>query len=161
VSFIIDTLYGKLGLTTDQQAVVNAALPSIKDALDVVDAHLDDINTIEQLLVVNQVPIKQLLADWAVVGPNISSSIVDGPVDLFGILGAYNDAKSTIAANPKNVQAITALFSKLMPVCYQLMADWPKIKPAVQVIVNASQQGGVTVGNVMDHFKNVDLGDGG
>src|ERR1700729_385188 len=130
-SFLISTLYSTLGLTVDEQTTVNAALPTISALLDVIDAHLADVTTAQRLLAANKAPIKKLLADVAVIGPNISASMVDGSVDLFATLGAYNDIKSVIAANPKNVAAATALFNDLLPVINQAITDWPKISPAV------------------------------
>jgi hypothetical protein len=153
MSFLIDTMYNVLGLTADEQATVNAALPSIKDLLDTLDAHLDDIKAVEQLLVVNKMPINQLLTDWGVIGPNISASISDGQVDLFDTMSAFNDAKSVIASNPKNVQAAEALYNKLVPAINQAVSDWPKISPAVQVIMVAAQRRNVA--SIMQKmFKN-------
>jgi hypothetical protein len=161
MSFLIDTLYGILGLTDAEKAEVNLTLPYVKNALDLVDAHLDDVKAIQQLLITNKKPIAQLLADWAVVGPNLSSATVDGPVDLFGTMGAYNDVKAVIAANPKNVAAITALYNKLLPVINGLIADWPKIKPAVTVIMGAAHRGNVSPGDVVAHLNAGDMRNGG
>jgi hypothetical protein len=161
MSFLIDTLYGMLGLTDAEKATVNQSLPAIQNALDLVDAHLDDVKAMQQLLVTNKKPIAQLLADWAVIGPNLSASCVDGNVDLFGTMGAYNDAKAVIAANPKNVAAVTAMYNKLLPVINGVIADWPKIKPAVTVIMGAAHRGNVSLGDVMDHFNSGDLRNGG
>lgn len=161
MSFLIDTLYGFLGLTEAEKAVVNSSLPSIKDLLDAVDAHLDDVNTLEQLLITNKKPLKQLLADWAVVGPNLSAACVDGSVDMFGTLGAYNDVKAIIAANPKNVQAATVLFNKLVPVINQAIADWPNIKPAFDVVMAAAHRSNVSLDDLVKHFNAGDLRNGG
>lgn len=159
MSLLIDTLYGILGLTDAEKAVVNSALPSIKDLLDAVDAHLDDVNTFEQLLITNKKPLKQLLVDWAVIGPNLSAACVDGSVDMFAILGAYNDVKTIMAANPKNVQAATMLFNKLVPVINQAIADWPNIKPAIQVIMTAAHRSNVSLDDMLNNV--VDLHYGG
>lgn len=153
MAFLIDTLYSMLGLTDAEQATVNAALPSIKDLLDTVDAHLSDIKAFEQLLVVNKSPINQLLTDWGTIGPNLSAAIGDGNVDLFDTMNAFNDAKNVVASNPKNVQAATDLYNKFVPLINQAIADWPAIKPAVQVIIVAVQRRGLSAATLSKLFK--------
>jgi hypothetical protein len=160
-SFLIGTLYSTLGLTDAEQATVNAALPTIKTLLDAIDANVSVIGLIEQLQIKNQPLLNKILADWAVIGPNLSAAMVDGSVDLFGTLGAYNDIKSSIAAKPKTVTAATAIYTQLSPLINQAIADWPTISPAVQVIIAAAQRSNMSLDDVMTKLNDSDMRDGG
>lgn len=152
MSFLINTLYGKLELTDAEQATVNKALPLVSKLLDGFDDHLVDIEAIVQLLIKNQAMQKQLVADWTIVGPNLSAACIDGNVDLFGILGAFNDAKSVIAANPTTVQNATVHYNNLVPVVNLAVTNWPTIGPAVQIIMAAAHKSGVTADDMLSHF---------
>lgn len=154
MSILIDSLYSMLGLTADEQAVVNSALPAIKDLLDAVDANLSVINQVEQLQIKNQPLIKQLVADWAIIGPNFSAATVDGSVDLFGTLNAFTDIKSKIAANPQFVASATAIYNQLLPVINKAIADWPKIALAVQVIMNGSKASNMPIETALVRIAN-------
>jgi hypothetical protein len=158
-SFLISTLYSKLGLTAAEQATVNTALPSIKAALDIIDTHLDDVTHAEQLL--SSGLLAPLLKDAGILGPNLSASCTDTEnVDMLGMLGAYSDAKNQLAANPAIVADATALYNKLVPTYNRLLALWPAITPAITVIMTASQRANVTLENLMENHLYETLRDG-
>lgn len=138
--FVIDILYKQLALTEEEINSLNAALPSIKIVLDAVDAHMDDIDAIDQWVDDNQALIKQLLTDWRVIGPNMSLDISDRWVDVFGLMAAWKDVKANIASNPAAIQNLTVLYNNLVPVVNEAIAHWPTIKPAMKTVLAASHR---------------------
>lgn len=149
MSLLINSIYGMLGLTDDEQATVNAALPTIKDLLDAVDANLGAINQFEQLQIKNQPFIKTVVSDWAIIGPNLSAAISGGSVNLFAIANAFNDIKTQVAASSVAAQSATSLYNQLLPVINKGIADWPKIAPAVQVLAGAISRSKMTVDTLL------------
>ena len=146
MSVFLDTIYNMLGLTADQQSVVNSALPAIKDVLDAADANLDVIDNIEHIQTKHQLLIKDLVADWKIIGPNLSAAAVDGSVDFFATINAYNDIKTKLAANPDVMPALQVIYNQLAPVIMKVISDWPKIEPAVNVIMGGvAAKGGLDI----------------
>lgn len=154
MSILINSLYGMLGLTADEQATVNSALPVIKDLLDAIDANLSVVTQIEQLQTKNQPLIKTFVADWAIIGPNVSAAISDGSVDLFGTINAYNDLKSKIAAAPQVTTSSVAIYNQLLPIINKAIADWPKIEPAVKAIMGGAQRSNISVETALMQIAN-------
>ena len=79
----------------------------------------------------------RILQDWRTLGPAASAMLGDGMVDIGGAVGTAKDIQATVQANQAYVNQGTALYNSLVPVINTVQAEWPKLEPAVQVIVKA------------------------
>jgi hypothetical protein len=144
MSFLIDTAESMLHLTDAEKAVVNAALPTLAEDVQAINDHQDQLRAAYALIVKAAPVVYRILDDWKTLGP-VLHDILAGTGSIFSIGGAVNGAKdiqATVAANPYLVTEGQKLYNALLPLFVKLNADWPKIAPALQIIM--SKAGGAS-----------------
>jgi len=145
MSFITDTAENLLHLTDAEKATVNAALPTLAEDVAAINANQDSIRAAYALIVKAAPVVYRILDDYRTLGP-VLHDILDGSGGLFEIGGAVSSAKdiqATIAANPWLMNEGRKLYNTLLPLFVKLNADYPKIVPALQIIINKAGTAGV------------------
>lgn len=133
---IIDYLESLLQLTADEKATLEACFPAIDlDANDLLSAW-PDITQLNNWLVVNAPLTVPVLADGGTLMAGAAALLSEnGSPDLVGMASAVADINKHLKANPAAVASIQSIYGKLLPVIEKVIADWPKIQLAVQIIV--------------------------
>lgn len=144
MSFITDTAESMLHLTDAEKATVNTALPTLADDVAAINAKQDSIRAAYDLIVKAQPVVHRILDDYKTLGP-VLSDILAGNGNIFSIGGAVSagkDIQTTIAANPVLVAEAKKLYETLLPLFQKLSNDYPKIAPALQIIVQHAGSAG-------------------
>jgi hypothetical protein len=141
MSMLLDAFEGILGLTDAEKADLAACLPAVQADIDAIDAQISDIIYANQIYVSYQNGIvKKLLADWQVIGPNVSALISGGYVDIAGTMAAINDAHAILST-----PILVNQYQKLLPLITKLHADWPTLKKVWDIVDGALKRKGITV----------------
>jgi hypothetical protein len=145
MSFITDAAEAMLHLTDAEKATVNAALPTLAEDVAAINTHQDSIRAAYALIVKAAPVVNHILDDWKTLGP-VLQDILAGNGSIFSIGGAVSSAKdvqATITANPYVVTESQHLYALLLPLFVKLNADYPKIAPALQIIISKAGTAGV------------------
>jgi hypothetical protein len=138
MTFITDTAESMLHLTDAEKATVNAALPTLAEDVAVINAHQDSLRAAYDLIGKAAPVVHRFLDDWRTLGP-ILHDILDGSGGIFEIGGAVSsgkDIQATLAANPWLMSEAHKLYNMLLPLFVKLNTDYPKIAPALQIIMS-------------------------
>lgn len=148
-SLFLGMLEGMLGLNPAEQATVEPCLPAIKAIVDAINGNADDIWALNEHFCTQQTAVKRMFDDYRKIGPNISQLLGDGWVDISTTLAAAEDLKAAWTANPA-VPDLIAIYNRCLPALNTIIANWPKAKPALQIIMTAVLRKGVTIEGLMD-----------
>jgi hypothetical protein len=151
VGFLLDTLENLLGLTPDEKQRIAPALPALKQAVDIVDAHLDDLWGLDQHIVIDQPTIKAIFDEVRKLGPNLSLLLGDGWVDISASISSVESIQGTVKAY--NATELSALVKRLIQAIDQLEVLWPQVYPALAILIAAAQRRGLTVQSVIVKLK--------
>jgi hypothetical protein len=132
MSYILDTAEDLLKLTAAEKATVNAALPTVAVWVKMLNLQWGTLQDAVNWLTASKAVASQLITDGKALGPVAEDVLTDNAsiFEVGGAYGAFNDAKSVIAANPKLIAALTADYQKLAPLIAQIESDFKK--PEVQ-----------------------------
>jgi hypothetical protein len=145
MSFITDSAENLLHLTDAEKATVNAALPTLAEDVAAINAHQDQIRAAYALIVKSAPVVNHILDDWKTLGP-VLHDILNGSASIFSLGGAISSAKdveATVQANPWLVGEGEKLYAALLPLFVKLSTDYPKIAPALQIIISKAGTAGV------------------
>ena len=138
MSFLTDTAESMwLHLSDAEKATVNAALPTLTEDVAAINEHQDSLRAAYALIVKAAPVVNRILDDWKMLGP-VLHDILNGSGNIFSIGGAVNSAKdiqATVAANPYVVTEAQKFYTQLLPLFNKLNDDFPKIAPALQIIM--------------------------
>jgi hypothetical protein len=78
--------------------------------------------------------------------PNAALLLSDqGGVDIGGATAAVKDAQTAVQQTyPTVYSQVTAYYNKLLPTIEKVMAEWPKVEPAIDVVMKAMKRQGHT-----------------
>lgn len=161
MSFILDTVENLLKLTDAEKATVNAALPAVAVWVKMLNQQWDTLQNAISWLTASRAVAYRLIDDGKKLGP-IVEDILTGGASIFeagGAMGAFNDAKGVIAANPKLVAALTLDYQKLAPLIAQIESDFgkPEIQAAWNLLQNKMGQHNVSMSMLMAGVLNKKL----
>jgi hypothetical protein len=146
---LINMLELNLGFTADEKNKFEASLPAIKDMIDAVNARTADIVAINAFYLASQDKlVKPVLADWAVVAPNVSALISNGTVDIGATIAAINDVEQMMA-----LPAVVAQANKLLPLIARIQADWPTLMQILDLIDAALARKGTSLSKVLGQVQ--------
>lgn len=151
MGLLLDTLESLLGLTAEEKAQIAPALPNLKKAVDIVDAHIDDLWALDQRFVKDQATIKAVFDEVRKLGPNLSLLLGDGWVDISASISSVESIQGTVKAY--NATEVKALCTRLIPAIDQLVELWPKIIPALRILIAAAQRRGLTLSSALVELK--------
>jgi hypothetical protein len=151
MGLLLSMLEGQLGLTDEEKAVIEPTLPWAADILAQLNAVLPDLIGFNQLYAGRAQPlVTRLLADAQVLLPNAAALLSDQFIDIGATTGAAQDAQAAVGQTyPTVTSQVTAYVNKLLPVIKKVMAEWPKIAPAVAVLEKAIARKGHTTQTFM------------
>ena len=139
MSYFLDAAEDLLKLTAAEKATVNAALPTVAVWVKMLNQQWGTLQDAVNWLTASKAVATRLLTDGKALGP-VVEDVLTGNASVFevgGAMGAVNDAKAVIAANPKLIAALTADYQKLAPLIAQIETD--SKKPEIQAAFNLLQ----------------------
>lgn len=153
MSFILDTLERVLGLSDAEKATVNAALPTLAKWVTLLNGQWDTLSDAVGWIAAGKPVALRLLSDGKTLGP-IAQDVLSGGGSIFDAgtaMSAINDAKATISANPKLINALTTDYTKLAPLIAQIEGDLPKpeVQAFITLIKSKLQQNNTSVHQVL------------
>lgn len=137
MTFILDTLESKLGLTPEERAIIDPALPTIATWLHLLNAYWDTLQALFHHLAKAEPVLIRLIASAKIVGP-IAEHLLSGGGGMLEGLSAMEpvqDIEAVIKANSYLTTSFTRDYTKIMPLVDKISADWPKVQDAVGIII--------------------------
>jgi hypothetical protein len=156
MSFILNSLEGLLNLTPAEQATVEAAEPTLAKWATMLNAQWGTIEDLLHWLFRSQAVVNRLVADGKTLGP-IVQDVLTGNDNLFeagSAMGAVNDVKAVLNANPTLLNALHVDYNKLAPLIAQIEADMQKkeMQDAVALLQVKMSAQGVKAHHLLEHI---------
>ena len=152
MGFLLNMLEDQLGLTEQEKAAVAPALPHLKTIVDAVDAQQGNLEALLPF-VVRAVPwLTHLLHDWRVLGPQVSVLLSDGQVDIGAAMSSFQDIQNNLNTNPQTIHYAQSMQKHLAPMLTTIQKEWPKVAPAVDIVLKAMARKNTNAGQLMQHF---------
>jgi hypothetical protein len=143
MSMFLGLAESALGLTPEEKAVVEPALPLFKELLDALNPDWDALQTGLNLLVKGKPVFDRFIADLRVLGPAASMLLGEGMPDIFTASSTAKDMVTTFDLNKAWFSQLQTDGERFMPLVAKAQDLWPKIAPAVGVLVNAARRKGL------------------